>query len=163
MLPCCVVKQNSQKRLARLSSRAQTTGRFIRKPNHTITRAETTGCERRGSGSVCASEFGPVRVDDFGPTDADEDVVQEAEELEHVPAPILLSKADVEPHNVSHLSFRSWCSACVRGRRLSLGHRKVDTKTKRQNRFRLLITDSLDNWKTEHMTYSSAHRARSQE
>ena len=49
-----------------------------------------------GSGSVCAYEFGPVRVDEFGPTDADEDVVQEAEELEHVLAPILLSKADVE-------------------------------------------------------------------
>ena len=42
----------------------------------------------------------------------------------------LPSKTEVEAHNVSHLSFRSWCSACVRGRGLSLGHRKVDTKTK---------------------------------
>ena len=35
VLPCCVVKQNSQKRRSS-SSRAQTTGRFIRKPNHTF-------------------------------------------------------------------------------------------------------------------------------
>ena len=70
-----------------------------------------------------------MRVDEFGPTDADEDMVQEAEELKHVLAPILPSKAEVESHNVSHLPFRSWCSACVRGRGLSLGLRKVDTKT----------------------------------
>ena len=37
-------------------------------------------------------------------------------------------KAEVEAHNVSHLPFRSWCSACVRGWGFSLGHRKVDTK-----------------------------------
>ena len=55
---------------------------------------------------------------------------QEAQELKHVPAPILPAKAEVESHNVSHLSFRSWCSACGSGRGLSLGHRKVDTKMK---------------------------------
>ena len=38
-------------------------------------------------------------------------------------------KLKLESHNVSHLSFRSWCSACVRGRGLSQGHRKADTKT----------------------------------
>ena len=48
------------------------------------------------SGPVRADEFGPVRADEFGPTSADEDVVQEAEGLKHVPAPILLSKAEVE-------------------------------------------------------------------
>ena len=83
------------------SCRVQTTGRFIRE-----------------------------RVNEFGPTGADEDVVQEAGELKHVPAPSLPFKAEVESHNVSDLPFRSWCSACVRGRGLSLGHRKVDTKTK---------------------------------
>ena len=77
-----------------------------------------------------ADEFDPVRVDELGPTDADEDVVQDAEEMKHVPAPILPSKAEVESHNVSHLPFRSWCSACVRGGGLSFVHRKVDTKTK---------------------------------
>ena len=80
------------------------------------------------SGPVRADEFGPERVDEFGQTDADEDVVQEADELNDVPAPVLHSKAEVEAHNGSHLPFRSWCSACVRGE-LSLGHRKVDTKT----------------------------------
>ena len=78
------------------------------------------------SGPVRADEFGPVRVDEF----ADEDMVQEAEELSHAPAPVLPSKAEVEAHNVSHLPFRSWCSACVRGRGLSLGHRRVDATTK---------------------------------
>ena len=34
-------------------------------------------------------------------TSADEDLVREAEELKHVPAPILLSYAEVERHNVS--------------------------------------------------------------
>ena len=77
-----------------------------------------------------ADDFGPVRVGEFGPTSAEEGVVQEAAELKHVPAPVVPSKAEVEAHNVSHLPLRCWCSACVRGRGLSLGHRKVDTKTK---------------------------------
>ena len=94
-----------------------------------ITRCETNlTVNVEESDPVRADEFGPVRVDEFGPTDADEDVVQEAEEFKHVPAPILPSKAEVESHNVSRLPFRSWCFACVRGRGLSLGHRKVDTK-----------------------------------
>ena len=76
------------------------------------------------SGPLRADEFGRERVDEFDPRDADEDVVQEAEELMHVPAPILPSKAEVESHNVSHLPFRSWCSACVRDRGLSLGLEK---------------------------------------
>ena len=71
-----------------------------------------------------------VSVEEFSPTSFDEDVVQEAEELKHVPAPVLPSKEEVETHNVSHLPFRRWCSACVRGRGLSLGHRKVDMKAK---------------------------------
>ena len=47
-----------------------------------------------------AYELDPERVDEFGPTDADEDVAQEAEELKHVVAPILPSKAEVESHNI---------------------------------------------------------------
>ena len=68
---------------------------------------------------------GPVRVDGF----TDEDMTQEAEELKSVRAPVLPSKEEVEARNVSHLPFRTWCSACVRGRGLSLGHHKVDVKT----------------------------------
>ena len=61
-----------------------------------------------------------------------EDMVNVAEELKHgnLLAPVLLIKAVVGAHNVAHLPFRSWCSARVRGRGLSLGHRKVDTETK---------------------------------
>ena len=73
-----------------------------------------------------ADGSGPVRADGF----ADEGMAQEAEELKSVPAPVLPSKEEVEAHNVSHLPFRSWCSACVRDRGLSLGHHKVDAKTK---------------------------------
>ena len=50
-----------------------------------ITRSETSldvNVEERGP--VRADEF-DERVHEFGPTDADEDVVQEAEELKHVP------------------------------------------------------------------------------
>ena len=64
---------------------------------------------------VSVEESGPVSVEEFGPASFDEDVVQEAEELKHVPAPVLPSNAEVESHNVSRLPFRSWCSACVRG------------------------------------------------
>ena len=35
-----------------------------------------------------ADEFDPVRVFKFGPTDADEEVVQDAAELKHVAPPI---------------------------------------------------------------------------
>ena len=33
-------------------------------------------------------------------------------------------------HNWCHLPFRSWCSACVRGRGLSMGHAKVSQAEK---------------------------------
>ena len=99
---------------------------------------------------VNVEESDPERADEFGPTGADEDVFQEAEELKHVLDPILPFKAGVELHKVSHLPFPSWCSAFVRGRGLSLGHRKVDTKTKGENRYRLSlwIAGSLGNRKT---------------
>ena len=50
--------------------------------------------------------------------------------MRHVPVPVLPSEAEVEAHSVSHLAFRSWCSACVRGRGHSFGHRRVDAKAK---------------------------------
>ena len=122
-----------------------------------ITRSETKlDVSVEESGPLRANEIGLVRVDKFGPTNADEDVVQEAEELKHVPAPTLPSKAEVEAHNVSHLPFRSWCSACFRGWGLSLSHRKVDTKTKVAEQIPTVspwTTGSSGNWKTEHMTH----------
>ena len=53
-------------------------------------------------------------------------MVQEAEELKSVPAPVVPSEEEVELHNVSHLPFRGWFSACVRGR----GYHQVNAKTK---------------------------------
>ena len=44
---------------------------------------------------VSVEESGPVGVEELGPTSADEDVVQ-AEELKHVPAPVLPTKAEVD-------------------------------------------------------------------
>ena len=112
-----------------------------------------------------ADEFDPERVDKFGPTHADEFLVQEAEELKHVLAPILPSKAEVESHNVSHLSFRSWCSACVRGRGLSLGHRKDNTKMKEAEQIPTVSVDYGFFGQPEDRAHDtlSAHRARSQE
>ena len=98
---------------------------------------------------VSVEERGLVSVEEFGPTSADEDVAQEAEELKHVPAPVMLSKAE------AHLPCRSWCSACVRGRGFSFGHRKVDVKTKGAEQtptvcgLRVLLATG----KTEHMPH----------
>ena len=122
-----------------------------------ITRYETNLDVRvEQKGPLRADEIGLVRVDKFGPTIADEDVVQEAEKLKHVPALILPSKAELEAHNVSHLPFRNWCYACVCGWGLSLSHRKVDTKTNVAEQIptvSLWTTGSSGNWKTEHMTH----------
>ena len=107
------------------------------------------------SAPVRADEFDLVRVDEFGPTDSDEDVVQEAEELKHVPAPILAAKAEVESRNSSHLPLRSWCSACVRAEEFHLVIEKLTRKRRSPNRHRLSlwITGSLGNRKTEHTTH----------
>ena len=47
----------------------------------------------------------------------------------------------MEAHNVSHLPFRSWCSACGRGRGLSLGHRRVDAKIKEAEQIPTISVD----------------------
>ena len=40
-----------------------------------------------------------------------------------------------------NLPFRSWRSACVRGQELSLGHRKVDMKTKEAEQIPIVSVD----------------------
>lgn len=61
----------------------------------------------------------------------EEDELQEAEELKgSLPSPVLPTAAEVEAHNMTHLPFRSWCTACVRGREKSLAHRKLDADAK---------------------------------
>ena len=86
-----------------------------------------------------------------------EDVVQEADQLKHdsFPAKVLPSKAEVEAHSVSHLPFRRWCSACVRGRGLRWVTAKSAQKRSTQSRYqRVLWTmDSSGSLKTEHTTH----------
>ena len=105
------------------------------------------------SGPVRAGESGPVRADEF----ADEDMVQEAEELRHVLPPVLPSGAEVEAHNVSHLPFRSWCSACAfEAEDFRSVIAELMRKQRRQNRSRQFrwTTGSSGNQKVEHMTRS---------
>ena len=130
-----------------------------------ITRSQTNlDMNVEESGPVRADEFDLQRVDEFSPTSADEYVVQEAEKLKHVLAPILPSKAEVESDNVSHLPF--WFGAL----RVSMAedfHLVIAKLTRRSCR-----TDTdclcglrvlLGNRKTEHMKHfqcSSCETAR---
>ena len=78
-----------------------------------------------------ADGSGPVRADEFD----DENMVEASS------SPRLPSEAEVEAHHVSHLPFRSWCSACVDGRGLSLGHRRVDAKRKEAEQIPTISVD----------------------
>ena len=40
-------------------------------------------------------------------------------------APVKPTAKMIEDHNVSHIPFRSWCAACVRGRAKSVGQRRA--------------------------------------
>ena len=70
-----------------------------------------------------------------------EDLELEAEEFKCLPCPVLPTKAEVDAHNVTHLPFRSWCSACVRGRGKSVGHRRIGADVKADEQ---LPTISID-------------------
>ena len=99
-------------------------------------------------------EFDPERADEFGPTAADEDKVQQAEELKHVPAPILLLKAEMESHNVSQFPIRSWCSACPWPRTFTWSSLSShENKGGRTDTDCPCVLCSLGNGKTEHMTH----------
>ena len=95
VLPCWLVKQNSQKRLALLDE-SYPNGRQIQPY------VQSPGAEE--SGPVRADGSGPVQADGF----TDLEKAQEAEELKSVLPPVLPSKEEVEAHIVSHLPFRSW-------------------------------------------------------
>ena len=74
VLPCSVVKGNSQKRLAPLDESPK---RPAGLPASPVTSAEESGPAR-------ADGYGPVRADGF----TDGDMVHEAEKLRDVPAPV---------------------------------------------------------------------------
>ena len=155
MLPCWVIQQSTQKRLAHLVKSCPNDRQVypsVSAQSHVL---KQTFMNVKESGPVRADEFDLQRVDEFGPTSADEDVVQEAEKLKHVLAPMLPSKVEVESDNVSHLPF--WFGAL----RVSMAedfHLVIAKLTRRrQNRYRLSlwITGSLGNRKTEHMKHKS--------
>ena len=127
MLPCWVVKGNSQKRLAPLDES---------RPNdrQVYPQAQVTSAEE--SGPVRAGDSGPVRANEF----TDEGMVQEAEEamFQHR---YCHPKLKWRAHNVSQLPFRSWFCACVRGQGLSLGHRRFDAKTKEAEQIPTISVD----------------------
>ena len=61
----------------------------------------------------------------FDPSSPD-DLVDESTVSKAMSGPVKPTAKMVEDHNVSHLPFRNWCSACVRGRGRSQQHRLQD-------------------------------------
>ena len=47
---------------------------------------------------------------------------EEADIAKGLPCPILPSKAEREEHNRTHMPYRDWCDACVKGRGLEDPH-----------------------------------------
>ena len=64
--------------------------------------------------------------------DEDKDGVQEEAVSKSLGQPAVPTEKMVRDHNVSHLPFRGWCSACVRGRGKAMQHRKVHDKEDEQ-------------------------------
>ena len=91
----------------------------------------------------------PAAADPDGPQSEDEDggeqedLELEAEELkcQVCRPPILPTKAEVDAHNLTHLPFRSWCSACVRGRGRSIAHRRIGTDVKEDEQISTISID----------------------
>ena len=64
---------------------------------------------------------------------------EEANLVKALKAPYLPSQQEVDDHNASHLPFRAWCEACVRGRGKNLDHAQIHADLEH-----LLNTLSLD-------------------
>ena len=54
-----------------------------------------------------------------------DDVAAERTGSSAMTSPIKPTRKMIEDHEVSHIPFRSWCTACVRGRAKSAGHRRI--------------------------------------
>ena len=63
-------------------------------------------------------------------TEPEEDTVSRSQ-----PAPVQPTKKMIEDHEVSHLPFRSWCAACVRGRAKSQPHYSVGERPEAMSTF----------------------------
>ena len=61
-----------------------------------------------------------------GEQEADEcEEVEEAKEARPARDPLAPTKAEKDAHEATHLPFRSWCAACVAGRRGNPPHRRM--------------------------------------
>ena len=58
-----------------------------------------------------------------------------------LPAPLQPTPEMVAAHNVSHVPFRSWCTACVRGRGRANAHRMI--KDRNQDMIPVICMDYL--------------------
>ena len=54
----------------------------------------------------------------------DEEETEEVKPIKTLPNCCLPCQAEIEEHNVNHLSFRDWCPYCVQGKGVSYPHRK---------------------------------------
>ena len=58
------------------------------------------------------------------------DVFPEARSVQAkaLPRPVMPTAAEVAEHEITHLPYRTWCAHCVRGRGISIQHRRVQTE-----------------------------------
>ena len=81
--------------------------------------------------------------DEDGPEDAESEVSEVEEPTRGFRAtPVLPTKAEVEAHNdMGHVVYRSWCSACRRGRGKAMPHEKVSAEEKAQEQVPTISID----------------------
>ena len=79
----------------------------------------------QATGAVSAPEGGDVATPGAGPSRESEGKASEETSSKALRAPIRPTQQMIDDHCVSHLPFRSWCPACVRGRAKSVPHVEV--------------------------------------
>ena len=78
---------------------------------------DEAGLNPLDDGSEQPEDENPLNTDMTG--DGDE----EAQAAKPLTQPIQPTQAMIDEHNVSHLPYRPWCPACVRGKGKSMAHR----------------------------------------
>ena len=105
----------------------------IRPPNHSCLRDDRGRGPRRSG--VCfgkGDNSGGIEV--LGNEDAGEEVVEAEEEAQPVntlPTPDMPTQSERDEHDLSHYPYRSWCTDCVEGRGIEMGHRLGDDHSSR--------------------------------
>ena len=73
----------------------------------------------------CGTQEGLHAMDDDEKMDEDkENGDEEHQKARAMASPDLPSRCEVEDHNLTHISFRSWCNHCLRGRGRSSAHKR---------------------------------------